>query len=179
VSSSATAGATPTFATSAVRDGRTNRIETAPETMSCYTHRMNRAPSTSSDPIIESFLHNGSFELVLSAPIIDELQEALTYPKVQKAALRADITMSRSSAKLRRSPWTANRRAGNVLFRPPLPTRSRIRKAISLGPVNRPKSLTSDPPTGTNPDWRLIYHFFINKSHERTVEWVLGVYFLK
>jgi putative PIN family toxin of toxin-antitoxin system len=36
--------------------------------------------------IIESFLRDGSFELILSEPIIDEVLEALTYSKVQKAA---------------------------------------------------------------------------------------------
>jgi len=36
--------------------------------------------------IIQSFLRDASFELVLSAPIIVEVLEALAYPKVLKAA---------------------------------------------------------------------------------------------
>ena len=43
-------------------------------------------PASTPGQIIESFLRDGSFELVLSEPIIDEVLKALAYPKVQKAA---------------------------------------------------------------------------------------------
>ena len=36
--------------------------------------------------IIQSFLRDGSFELILSEPIVTEVLKALTHPKVQKAA---------------------------------------------------------------------------------------------
>ena len=42
-------------------------------------------PEGTPGQIIESSLRDGSFELVLSEPIIDEVLEALAYPKVQKA----------------------------------------------------------------------------------------------
>ena len=44
-------------------------------------------PGGTPGQIIESFLRDGSFALVLSEPIIDEVLKALAYPKVQKAAL--------------------------------------------------------------------------------------------
>lgn len=43
-------------------------------------------PEGTPGQIIESFLRDGSFELVLSEPIIAEVLKALAYPKVQKAA---------------------------------------------------------------------------------------------
>jgi putative PIN family toxin of toxin-antitoxin system len=43
-------------------------------------------PEGTPGQIIQSFLRNGSFELVLSEPIIAEVLEALAYPKVLKAA---------------------------------------------------------------------------------------------
>ena len=43
-------------------------------------------PEGTPGQIIQSFLRKGSFELVLSEPIIDEVLEALAYPRVQKAA---------------------------------------------------------------------------------------------
>ena len=43
-------------------------------------------PEGTPGQIIHAFLRDGSFELVLSEPIIAEVIEALAYPKVQKAA---------------------------------------------------------------------------------------------
>jgi putative PIN family toxin of toxin-antitoxin system len=43
-------------------------------------------PEGTPGQIIQSFLRDGSFELVLSEQIIDEVLGALAYPKVQKAA---------------------------------------------------------------------------------------------
>ena len=43
-------------------------------------------PEGTPGQIIQSFLRDGSFELVLSEGIVDEVLEALAYPKVQKAA---------------------------------------------------------------------------------------------
>jgi len=43
-------------------------------------------PEGTPGQIVESFLRDGSFELVLSEPIISEVPKALAYPKVQKAA---------------------------------------------------------------------------------------------
>lgn len=36
--------------------------------------------------IIERFVRNGAFEVVLSEPIVEEVLQSLAYPKVQKAA---------------------------------------------------------------------------------------------
>ena len=44
------------------------------------------SPDGTPGQIIQSFLRDGSFELVLSEPIIEEVLEALAYPKVEKAA---------------------------------------------------------------------------------------------
>ena len=49
--------------------------------VSAYIH-----PEGTPGQIVQSFLRDGSFELVLSAPIIVEVLEALAYPKVLKAA---------------------------------------------------------------------------------------------
>jgi uncharacterized protein len=43
-------------------------------------------PDGTPGQIVQSFLRDGSFELVLSEPIIAEVLEALAYPKVLKAA---------------------------------------------------------------------------------------------
>ena len=40
--------------------------------------------------IIQAFLRDSSFELVLSEPIVEEVLEALAYPKVRKAARSKD-----------------------------------------------------------------------------------------
>ena len=43
-------------------------------------------PEGTPGQIIQSFLRDGSFELILSEPIIAEVLKALAYPRVQKAA---------------------------------------------------------------------------------------------
>jgi uncharacterized protein len=43
-------------------------------------------PAGTPGQIIQAFLRDSAFELVLSEPIIEEVIEALRYPKVQKAA---------------------------------------------------------------------------------------------
>jgi uncharacterized protein len=49
--------------------------------VSAYIH-----PEGTPGQIVQSFLRDGSFALVLSEPIIAEVLEALAYPKVLKAA---------------------------------------------------------------------------------------------